>query len=142
MPRLVGAFEARRELLDQLLTGPNTAVANLDVLVRTETRKRDQVSGEVHDPNRLAHIENEDLATFAHGASLQHQLARLGNGHEVSRHVGMGHGHGTASRDLLSEDRNHASRRTENVPKANRNESSLRTLRQGLEVALCTALGC
>ena len=42
-----------------------------------EAGEQDQVPGQIDDLDRLAHVEDEDLAAVAHGRGLQDQLARL-----------------------------------------------------------------
>ena len=42
---------------------------------------------QIDDPDRLAHVEHEDLAAAAERAGLQHQLHRLRDGHEVAAHL-------------------------------------------------------
>ena len=54
------------------------------------------------DRHGLPHLEHEDLAAVAHRRSLQHQLHRLRDGHEVAFHVGMGDRHRPARCDLVA----------------------------------------
>ena len=61
--------------------------------------------GQVDDLDRLAHVEQEDLAALAHGGGLEHELDGLGDGHEVARHLRVRDGDGPAGGDLLLEDR-------------------------------------
>src|SRR5690606_3767946 len=58
---------------------------------------------QIHDPHRIAHVEDEYIAAPIHRARLQHQLRSLGNRHEVTLHVRVRHGHRTTALDLLLE---------------------------------------
>ena len=69
-------------------------------------------SRELDDPHRLAHVEHEDLAAPADRAGLDDERDRLGDRHEVARHLGVGDRDRPAARDLAAEDRDHAARRS------------------------------
>lgn len=61
--------------------------------------------GDVGDPDRLAHLEDERLAGLADRTGLDDQLARLLDRHEVAGDVGVGDGERAAVVDLLRERR-------------------------------------
>ena len=65
------------QLLPKPLPGPETDHLDWDVLLRLEAREPDEVMGEVEDPDRLAHVEEENLAPLAHRARLEHELDGL-----------------------------------------------------------------
>ena len=48
----------------------------------------DQLLRDVDDPHRLAHVEHQRLTGLADGSRLDHELARLLDGHEVAGDVG------------------------------------------------------
>ena len=74
------------ELLVQLLARPQAD--DLDRLrIGVAPSESDQVSGEVHDLDRLPHIEDEQVAALAEGRRVQDQPRRLRDGHEVPRHL-------------------------------------------------------
>src|SRR6266568_4767710 len=60
------------------------------------------------------------IAQCRHGerGGRQHQLHRLGNGHEVALHFGVGDGEGSARRELLVEQREDAAVRAQDVAEA------------------------
>ena len=88
------------DLLEELLAGAQAGEADLDVLARGEAREADHVAGQVDDLDRLAHVQDEDLAVAAQDAGLEHQLAGLGDGHEVAGHVRVGDRDRAAPLDL------------------------------------------
>src|SRR2546427_778675 len=53
------------QLLVELLAGPEADEADRDVLVGLEAREADHLAREVEDADRLAHVEDEDLAATA-----------------------------------------------------------------------------
>ena len=53
----------------------------------------DHVVGEVDDPDRVTHLEHEDLAALGERAGADDQLHGLRDRHEVARHPLVGHGH-------------------------------------------------
>ncbi len=57
--------------------------------------------------HRLPHIQYEHIAALAHGASLNHQLSRFGDGHEVAGDIGMGNRNRPTLANLLVKTRNH-----------------------------------
>ena len=75
------------QLLEELLARTQAGEDDLDVLAGPEAAERDQLLGQVHDLDRLAHVEDEDLAALAHGGGLEDQLAGLRDGHEVALHL-------------------------------------------------------
>src|SRR3989442_10777617 len=104
MPRRDYLFVSEEWLLIQALARAYPGVANLDVAPRLEPGEADQIGGEVHDPDRLAHVEHEILAATTQGARLQHELDGLGDGHEVPAHVRMGDRQRPTRADLREED--------------------------------------
>ena len=91
----------------ELLAGAQPGVFNFNIDVRFKTGHTDQVSGEGVDPDRAAHIQDEDLSAMGVGAGEQNQAHRLGNGHEIADDIRVGHGHRTALFDLFPEKRDH-----------------------------------
>ncbi len=108
----------RPQLLVELLPGPRSHELDFDVRHRLLAGEADHRVREIHDLHRLAHVEHVDLAAAADRAGLDDQLDRLGDRHEVARHLRMGHRDRATARDLLPEDRDQASRRAEHVPEA------------------------
>ena len=108
------------QFLIELFTGPQPDEFDLDVFVRLESGKRDQVLRHIQDPDRTAHIEDEDLPPISHGARLEDQLAGLGNRHEIADDIRVGHGHRAALFDLFFEQRHHAPHASHDVAEADR----------------------
>ncbi len=111
-----------------------------DVLVGDVAGQRDHHAGEVQDPDRLAHLEDQQLAVAAE-AGQQHQAHRLGDRHQVAPALGVGHGHGAAARDLLLEERHDAAGAAEHVAEADRGEAGARPRRVVLQEELGHPLG-
>ena len=61
--------------------------------------------GQIDYFDGLAHVEDEDLASVAHGAGFEYKTACFGDEHEVADDVGMGDFDWSAFLDLLTEDR-------------------------------------
>ena len=57
----------------------------------------------------FAHVEDKDVATFAHRAGFKHEVARLGDGHEVAYDVFVGDGEWATGGQLLLEEWNNTS---------------------------------
>jgi hypothetical protein len=106
----------------ELLAGPDADELDRDVALRLPPREADHVVCEVHDLDRLAHVEDEDIAALPNRSGLDDQLHGLGDRHEVALHVRMRHRDRPAAGDLAPEERDHASRRAEDVAEADRDE--------------------
>src|SRR5438552_1549793 len=63
-------FRVGDQLLEQLLARAETGKPNFDILVGFEARKPDHVAGQIDNPNRLAHIEDEDFRSLSHNRRL------------------------------------------------------------------------
>ena len=103
--RLFQAFLGHELLFIELLSGAQAGVLDLDIDVRLEARKPDQVSGQGVDLDRASHVEDENLTAMGIGTREHHEADRLGNGHEIADDIRVGHGDRTALFDLLFEDR-------------------------------------
>jgi hypothetical protein len=66
-------------------------------------RRANHPLGAIPYLDRLAHVEDEDLAARPHRSGLQSQLTSLGAGHEEPFDIGMRGGHAPAALDLLAE---------------------------------------
>ena len=129
------------QLLVQFFPGPQAGKFDGDVLFRFQAVEPDEIPGHVDDPDRLAHVEDEDLAAFPHGSRLEDQLSRLGNAHEVAHYIGMGHRHGPPLSDLRLEDGNGRAGAAEDVPEADGHESRILPAVHALDEKLCDAFG-
>ena len=67
------------------------------------TGKLNHATGKVHNLDRATHVKHVDLSPITHDGRLQHQLAGLGNGHEVAGDVWMGHRQRSSICQLLLE---------------------------------------
>src|SRR5579862_1573630 len=94
-------FERGAQLFVKLLARAHTGELDLDVFMRLQTRQQNQVSGEVHDFDRLTHVQDTDLAAVSDDRSLQHELGGFGYGHEEAAHLRVRDGDRTAARDLF-----------------------------------------
>src|SRR5690606_19640108 len=72
---------------------------------------------QLDNSHRLAHIQHEHVTALPHGTRLDHQLRRLGDGHEVAGDARMGHGDRAATADLLAEARDHRADEPSTLPK-------------------------
>ena len=114
-----GALARGDELLAQLLAASQADELDVNVLVGDEPGEPDQLLREVQDPHLPSHFENGDAARrFGERGGRQHQLHRLGNGHEVALDFGMGDGEGPARRELLVEEREDAAVGAQHVAEA------------------------
>ena len=113
------------QLLAQFLAGAQADEFDLDVAAGPQPGEPDHLLGEIDDFDRLAHVEDADLAARS-GASgsgrqsrrLQHQLDRLAYGHEKTRDLGMGDGQRSAGRELAREQRHHRSGGAQHIAEA------------------------
>ena len=112
-------FLRSKKFLVQFLAVAQTREDDLNVRAAGEL---DHPLRQVHDLDRLAHVEDIDLAALAHAGGLQHQLAGLGDGHEVADDLRVGDGHRAAGLDLPAEQRNHGAVGAQDVAEARGNE--------------------
>ncbi len=117
--RGLGVLLGGEHLLIELLAGAQTSVLDLDIL---RTAEEDHALGKVGNLHRLAHVEDEDLTTVAHGASLEDELAGLGDEHEVTDDFRIGDCDGTALFNLTFEEWNDGAVGTEDIAKAGGDE--------------------
>ena len=89
-------------LLVELLTLTQSGVLYLHILGSTE---QNHTSCKVGYAHRLAHIEDEYLATLAVGTSLEHQLTSLGDKHKEAYNLRMRYRKRTTGCELLAEQR-------------------------------------
>src|SRR5438105_14409419 len=116
---------AEEHLLVQFFTGSHARELDLDVGADREAGQPDQIGGDVDNPNRLAHVEEKHLTAATEGPSLEDQLDRFRNCHEIALHLRMGDGHWTARADLPQKSWNDASSAAEDISEANRNKVAL-----------------
>src|SRR5690606_35099467 len=115
-------FSGDQHFLVKPLARPEAGISNLDVLVRLEPGQAYEVGGQIHDPHRFAHVEDEDLTMPAERARLHDQLGGFGNGHEIAPHVGMGDQDRAPRPDLPEERRDHAAAAAQHIAEAYRYE--------------------
>src|ERR1041384_2724913 len=111
------------KFLEEFFTGPQSGEFNPNVLVGREPRKPDQLSRQVNNFDRLAHVEGEYFTTGTERGALQHQSYRFRDRHEIPRNLRMGYGDGPARGNLFIEDRDHAAGGSQHVPKPDRHEA-------------------
>lgn len=128
--RRLGILLSGEHLLIEFLTGTQTGVLDLNILRSTE---EDHALGKVGNLHGFAHVEDEDLATVAHGASLEDELAGLGDEHEVTDDFRIGDGDGTSLFDLTFEKWDNGAIRAEDVAKAGGDELRVRPLGGGFK---------
>src|SRR6185312_13319758 len=122
MVRRYRVLLVKEHLLVQLLARPDPGELNVDVLAWLEAAESDEIGGQVDDPDRLAHVQHEDLAAKPERASLQDQLHRFRDRHEVAAHLGVGDRYGPASTYLTEERRHDAPSASQHVSEAYRDE--------------------
>lgn len=100
-----GALLVVEYLLVELLPVTQAGELYLHIL---RSGQGDHPPGQVDNLHGLTHVEDEDLASLAHGTRLKYQRARLGDEHEVADDVRVGDGDRTAVTDLFLKDGDHA----------------------------------
>ncbi len=106
-----------QQLFVQLLPFSQAGKLNLNVLPYLFARKLNHALRQVHNLHRTAHIKNIHFPSIPHDPCFQYQLAGFGDGHEVARDVGVGHRQKASIRELLLEERNYRSIRTQDISK-------------------------
>ena len=140
----LGVLAGGEEFLVEFLAVAEAGEFDLHVGAAGEA---DHALREVHDLDRFAHVEDIDLAALAHAAGFQHQLASLGDGHEVADDFRVGDGDGAAGGNLLAEERNHGTVGAQHVTEAGGDELRrggtvlLDLAGQGLDIDLADTLG-
>ncbi len=135
------------QFLEQLLTGTQADEFNTDVHVRLLARQADHLAGQIDHADRLAHVQHVYLAAQgllggADGRGLQHQLHRLGDGHEEASDIGVGHRHRSARRDLALKQRIHRAGGAQHITEAHGHETGEAALQvHGLAIGFGPALG-
>ena len=79
-------------------------------------------SGQVDDPHGFAHVQREDLAPRGQSRSLQHELHRLFDAHEVTGHRWIGDRDRAPALNLAKERGDHASPAPHDVSEPDRTE--------------------
>ena len=95
---LLGVHE---QFLVQLFAGAQTGDLDLHIYARLVAVEAYQAVGQIHDLDRLAHVQHVDAAALRQTAGLQNELRGLGDGHKVADNIGMRDGHRAAALDLL-----------------------------------------
>src|SRR5690625_1470797 len=118
VPRRDRPLSRRQQFLIEPLARTHAGELNRDVDVRLETGEADEVARQVHNFDRLAHIEHIHVAVAVHRTGLHHELRRLGDRHEITHHLRMRDCNRPAALDLILEQRDHAAAAAEDVPKS------------------------
>ena len=92
-------------------------------MIGSETGKLDELSRQVQNFDRLAHIQGEDFAPTAQGGALQHQADSFRDGHEIAHHIRMSHGDRPTGGNLFAENRNDAAGGPEHVAEPDRHKA-------------------
>src|SRR5271157_3394389 len=129
------------QLLEELLAWPQACEDDFD-LIFWLPGKADQVVRQVQDLYRFTHVENKNLPASAQGTSLENQLRRLGDGHEVAGHLWVRDGHRLPAADLLLEQRDNAAVGSQDVAEPDRDQAGGASLSQGLHIHLGYTLAC
>ena len=135
--RLLGVV-AYQQLFIQLFAWAQTRHLDGNVALRVvrvlhrQTRQRHHAARQIHNLHRLPHIEHKHIAARAHGARLNHQLRRLGYGHKVTRHLGIGQRDWATFFNLLAEQWHDRAARTQHIAKAHHREAGSRPARRSL----------
>ena len=114
-----GVLFRGKELFIEFLAMPEAREDDLHVGAAGEL---DHALRQVHDLDGTAHVEDIDFTATAHAGGLQHQLAGLGDGHEVADDLRVGDGHRATGLDLPAEQRNHGAVGAQDVAEARGNE--------------------
>ena len=117
-----GVLQDVAQLFVELFAGADSGEFDFDVLVGTEPGEQNEVSGQVHDLDGLAHVEHEDLAAAGHGRSLKDELAGFRDGHEEAAPLRVDDGEGSAGGELPLEDGDDAAAGAEDVSEADGDE--------------------
>src|SRR5688572_6633145 len=80
-----------QEFFLDLFTGSEARKYDLYILSQCKPCELDHLLGEVNYLHGITHVEDIDLSSFAHITGFQHELACLGNGHEVPRNIRVGY---------------------------------------------------
>src|SRR5271157_5246552 len=129
------------QLLEELLAWPQACEDDFD-LIFWLPGKADQVVGQVQDLYRFTHVEDKNLSPSAQCTSLEDQLRRLGDGHEVAGHLGVRDGHRLPAADLLLEQWDNAAIRSQDVAEPDRDQAAGASLSLGLHIHLSQTLAC
>ena len=117
--RGLGVLLGGEHLFIEFLAGTQAGVLDLNIL---RTAEEDHAFGKVGNLHGLAHVENEDLTTVAHGASLEDELAGLRDEHEITDDFRIGDCDGTAFFDLTFEEWDNGAIGAQDVAKAGGDE--------------------
>jgi len=134
------ALVGMEERLVQLLARAQAGVDDRDVAPRLLAGQPDHLLRQQTDRYRVAHVERVHRLVGADRRCLQDQLAGFGDGHEVARHLGVGHRHRAALADLFAEQRHHAAGRVQHVAEAHRHVARHAVLGLGLADHLANRL--
>ena len=106
----------------EFFTRSQTGEHDIDVVRISLAGKPNHVFGKIDDPNRFAHVQDQNVTAFTDGTGLQHQLHGFRDRHEISQHFGIGDGDRAAFFDLSAERRHDTASRIQHVPEANGDE--------------------
>ena len=135
-----GRLVVVEECFVQALAGSQARVHDRDPL-RVQPGKTDQVPGQVHDLDRLAHVQDVDVAAHGRGPGLQDERDGFRDRHEVAGGVGMRDGQGEPVCDLALEERDDAAARAQDVAEPHGHVRSARSAGAGHGQQLRQPLG-
>lgn len=132
------------EFLEKFLSGTQADELDVDILIRFEAAKFDELAGEIDNFDWFAHVEDEDFAAGALSGGLENESGGFRDGHEIAGDIGVSDFDWTASGNLLFEDRNDAAGGAQDVAETNGHELGAGRIGggEGLKINLGKALGC
>src|SRR6266850_3359588 len=111
------------EFFEQLFARAESSELDLNILIGRKTGDFDQLPRQVHDLDRLAHVQGEDLTAESQGSALQHEPDGFRNGHEIAHDIRMSDFDRPTGGNLLVENRHDTARRTQHIAEPHRHET-------------------
>src|SRR5687768_9139536 len=107
MRRVLRVLLVIQQFFKDLLAGSSPGDLDGDVEIRPIARQTDQITSQIENPHRLAHIKEKYLAVPAHKTGLENKLYCLRNRHKVACHLWVCDSDRAASGDLTPHGRDY-----------------------------------
>src|SRR5580704_15769020 len=88
------------QFLIELFAGPDAGKLDANIDVRLQSTEQNQVTGEILNSYRLAHIEHKDFPSLPHRSSLQNEARCFRYRHEKPANFRMRNRHRPTRRNL------------------------------------------
>ena len=135
MPGGMDAFGLGEKFFVEFVARAQVDELEFDVHPGFHPGQTDHLSGQIQDTHGLAHVQDENLAVFPHGAALNDEPGGLRDGHKVACGLGLD-GDGAALANLLLKEGHNRAAGAQDIAEANGDVDGVRIAGEAFDLEL------